>query len=832
MHIAQPLRNIVLYLALLLVPAVASAQIEYHEILVNDSLHYNFESVANAPQVEIEPVNGDYIFNGLENYPLGQIGDNELIYIPNTDYLGPDTIQILFYVDGITGPSQRVVTLAINVVEAYVMAINDFASTSLNTPTTIDVLGNDMGPGELSIRNIPLTNHGTAAIVNGNIDFTPSSTFKGRANLTYTVCDEANNICDVATITVFVQENLSVNDSTTIVIQKNNQARALFPTNDGIQELESPNHGTLNLMDGGLKYTPDQDYVGKDTFTYAYNINTTTSLATFVIDVLWAADPNTMVVNDHANTAINDSTEFNVLDNDLNTGLSILTYTQSDEGGLVEHLGDGEFKYIPPNSFNGLDFFEYTANISGTSAEETGVVYIVVSNRLPSNDDYTLYTPKNTPIVIDYDIPITNFDFEIISQGQFGEVVYHPGYVNIEVNGQDVEGYNVLVYSPYDSYVGADVFEIEYCVGDDCKQVIVNAEILEITNPQADTLCVTDCVWPGDTNRDGVVNMSDVLPLGYCVGEVGPSRDNGSTEFYGQFASNWDGEMGPAGVNIKHVDANGDGYVSDLDTAAIHLSYGMSSQLTPSPVPTNTQIPLFFVPRTQNPGPGDKVIIDIVLGTENLPAIDIHGITFALNFNEDIVEEGTMVVEYASENWLAYESTMMSMVEEPYLGRVESGYTRATGISKNGYGILGQVSFIVVDDIIDGSRLRDTLTRTFRPEAVLSMNAAGEYMSLASQNFDLRIAHQIDEPFENDNRNLIAYPNPTTGVLNIFVNGKNELEQVIVHSLTGQEVYRTTDELSGKQTNIVLNEKVATGIYLVTAICDRGVFTQKVKLVR
>ncbi|MFT7605082.1 MAG: hypothetical protein ACI8VT_002675, partial [Saprospiraceae bacterium] len=74
--------------------------------------------------------------------------------------------------------------------------------------------------------------------------------------------------------------------------------------------------------------------------------------------------------------------------------------------------------------------------------------------------------------------------------------------------------------------------------------------------------------------------------------------------------------------------------------------------------------------------------------------------------------------------------------------------------------------------------------------------------------------------------------NPTTGHLNIHVNGNNELEQVIVHSITGQEIYRSHDSLSGKETAITFNNHIANGIYLVTAICDKGVYTKKVELIR
>jgi type IX secretion system substrate protein/Big-like domain-containing protein/dockerin type I repeat protein len=833
MNVYLPFRNFILYLVFSIIPVFASAQTEYREVLVNDSLYFYFVSEVTAPQVSTPPLHGDFILNnGTLNYPLGLVGENELVYIPDVDYIGSDLIKIIYYTDGPVGPTQNFLTLNIDVVESYVEAKNDFASTLPNVEVTIDVLDNDLSSGELIIADIPLVNNGIAEVTGNSITFTPNIYFQGIANFTYTVCDEDFNKCDVATINVFVKPEDAIIDTTTITVLKNSSARALFSVSDGIQELSAPQNGTLELMEGGVIYTPDLDFVGKDTFTYAYDINTTTSLATFVIDVKWVEDPNILVVNDFEYSAINDSATFNVLDNDQD-GLFILNYSQSDEGGEVFHTGGGNFLYVAPdNEFEGLDFFEYTAFIPGTSTEETGTVYIAVNNQKPASIAYDLYTPKNTPLVINYDIPIDNFDFTILSQSQYGALQYYPGDTTIEVNNQVVEGYNLLIYYPDTDFLGDDLFEIQYCVETDCRDVEISLTVQEIVAPQSDTLCVIDCTWPGDANGDGKVNMIDLLPLGYCVGELGVARDSGSIEWYGQYGEDWSCTIGSTGENAKHADTNGDGYISALDTVAIGQSYGKYSSLTREAQPVVSQIPLFFVPKTPNPEPGDKVLIDIVLGTENLPALDIHGITFALNFNPDIVEEGTMEVVYNTNNWLSYESAMISMMKEPALGRVESGYTRATGISNHGYGIIGQVSYIVVDDIIDGTRVRDTLTRTFRPENLVSMNAAGQYYELVSQNFDIKIAHNLKDEFDNNNDLLIAYPNPTTGNLNIHVNGNNELEQVIVHSITGQEVYRTHDSLSGKATSISFNDRIANGIYLVTAICDKGVYTKKIELVR
>ena len=88
----------------------------------------------------------------------------------------------------------------------------------------------------------------------------------------------------------------------------------------------------------------------------------------------------------------------------------------------------------------------------------------------------------------------------------------------------------MLIYTPDAGAAGQlDEFQVEYCVlGDNCptKTVKFDVRILDIV-PTADQFCLGQhCVWAGDTNNDGEVNIYDLLPLGLCMGEVGEQRSN------------------------------------------------------------------------------------------------------------------------------------------------------------------------------------------------------------------------------------------------------------------------------------------------------------------
>jgi hypothetical protein len=86
-------------------------------------------------------------------------------------------------------------------------------------------------------------------------------------------------------------------------------------------------------------------------------------------------------------------------------------------------------------------------------------------------------------------------------------------------------------------------------------------------------MCFDDCIWAGDTNFDGIVNMEDLLPIGLCMGEVGiPRQDvNLSAQWYGQYGDDWSPY---APMDLKHLDTDGDSIITALDTVAINNFYG------------------------------------------------------------------------------------------------------------------------------------------------------------------------------------------------------------------------------------------------------------------
>ncbi len=73
-------------------------------------------------------------------------------------------------------------------------------------------------------------------------------------------------------------------------------------------------------------------------------------------------------------------------------------------------------------------------------------------------------------------------------------------------------------------------------------------------------LCLdNDCVWPGDFNRDGIVDQRDLLHWGTTTNMSGPTR-NGQISWRGHLAEDWTKTL-EDGTNAKHQDADGNGTI-------------------------------------------------------------------------------------------------------------------------------------------------------------------------------------------------------------------------------------------------------------------------------
>jgi len=761
------------------VPLLAGAQqIVKDTIFENQTFEYAFTSDPNDPNLVDAPQHGTIGWTEISPFVY------QMVYTPDDGFIGNDSLRFLVWENN--GPffSYEYLKFRIHVAPSLVNAVHDYATTDVNQPVTVDVLDNDFSSnGVLNLTSIPLVNHGSAIFIPGDstITFTPAADFEGLAYLNYVVCDDIGT-CDNGTVSIFVEGAGATDADTTTLFTRKNKPQVVFVP-PAYTLTTGPANGSYNDAGEVPVYTPDTDYLGNDYLTYDYNgVDKVIEMVVLDLEKNGFAFDDYEFITPYAGEVMID-----VLENDEygdNSGCFQLT--SAAQYGTVEWIsgqdGRGKTRYTPAPGFTGVDSYTYSICPPGGNGgnTETATVYVFVSNYEPESTNYYMVTPKVTPLVVGYNVPISDFRFDITVQADMGTVEFLEGNVDTVIYGQQITGYNLILYTPdptIDS--GVDNFELEYCVTSNgqCsyqKTVKIDVEILDIGDG-SEPMCIDDCVWAGDTNFDGQVNMEDLLPIGLCMGEVGvPRQDANLNLWYGQYSDDWT-PFDP--LDLKHLDTDGDSIVTALDTVAINNFYGNTHSITPALVPFYD----FEIVLTGDifAGPGDLVTMDMLLGTENDPASNIYGFTFPFQYDPDIVIPESVDIGFGNGSWLTYNSPNLNMSNNNLAGMVETGFTRTNGIAASGYGHIGTVGFVIIEDI-DGFRSGDKpLQMTVGGGTSTMMNSAGQTFGVNIQGANIIIRpHEEDAPITADQ--LKVFPNPTNlDFINLHLNGGNEFEREI-----------------------------------------------------
>lgn len=158
------------------------------------------------------------------------------------------------------------------------VATDDTASLPQNTSQQVAVLSNDTTPvGAVSLQSIGQPAHGKAVKgSNGEVTYTPDNGFVGTDSFSYTATNEYGGV-DTATVTVTVKDvpptlapvHLGTDENTPVSF--NAPGRASTPKGNTVRlkAVGTPRHGTATKgPNGKVTYTPDHNYVGKDSFSY------------------------------------------------------------------------------------------------------------------------------------------------------------------------------------------------------------------------------------------------------------------------------------------------------------------------------------------------------------------------------------------------------------------------------------------------------------------------------------------------------------------------------------------------------------------------------------
>ncbi|EGU4186567.1 tandem-95 repeat protein [Vibrio parahaemolyticus] len=232
------------------------------------------------------------------------------------------------------------------------------------------------------------------SIVNGVATITPTADWNGKETITFTAKDPSgesvNQTVDftVAPVVDIEADSADVVEDTPTII--NVLGNDTFESTDKVVSLDAdngPKNGTVIVNnDGTVTYTPDDNYVGKDTFTYVVTSGGVSESTTVSVDVMPVNDAP-VAKDDIATTQEDTAVTIDVLPNDSDVDgdkLSIESASVPKEQGTVEVV-NGKLVFTPAENFNGDAEITYTVT-DGQLTDEAKVTVTVN----PVNDAPTI----------------------------------------------------------------------------------------------------------------------------------------------------------------------------------------------------------------------------------------------------------------------------------------------------------------------------------------------------------------------------------------------------------------------------------------------------------
>ena len=190
------------------------------------------------------------------------------------------------------------------------IAVDDAVSTIEDTPLSLnDLLDNDTVVDNARIKAFDetTTKGGSVSDERTHYLYTPKSSFVGEDTFTYTICDNDDpENCSTATVTVTVTDEgnpTAENDAINVLENSTKVINNLLDNDSAIDDAvitsinNASTQGTVVLnSDGTVSYTPQNNFIGNDSFAYTIcdddEPNNSCSSATVTITVLEAIDFN------------------------------------------------------------------------------------------------------------------------------------------------------------------------------------------------------------------------------------------------------------------------------------------------------------------------------------------------------------------------------------------------------------------------------------------------------------------------------------------------------------------------------------------------------------
>lgn len=753
------------------------------KIIAGESWVKNINTI-QAPTMLKSPQVGNAFFN--------KAGSGYLLHYDNLGIAEYDTI--VFTADG------EIHAYALK--NKFVRARQDYFIAEQNSTVLLDVLSNDDTYSDLYLSAIPFEEGIRATIYQGKVRL--ATTTPGLYHFYYTACDGSGH-CDEAKVTVFVMDSSRQKD--TIVLSEVTEQQLILPLPGADFELI---HSTLEHVypDGEGSFNVDlfRKDQGDNEILFQNGAGKTIYYQLHFMDK-WG--DNKLNTSDKVYLHPEKSVEISLTENDFWVNIYDILPTSSDLS--VIRLGSGRVKIQPRTGFVGKTSFEYVS--CAYPRCDTTRVDVFVDHFKPAKDQFDIFVDPSVPYHLPYITPLRDYQLSIEKQ---------PAQGSLEITDQ---GHSFL-YTPGSSFSGEDRAKIKYTYQNNQGNYESVHYIRFLRSPYPFQGKCTDCVWPGDTDNNGIVDMGDIGPIARYIGEKGPGRSE-RVVWKGQWSYPW---MNFEHTKLNHYDADGDGLISWQDLQVIADHYGKSHGIYASPV-TWQDIPVIVNKSRQELSPGDDIVFEFNIGDEKHELYNVTGFSTDVKIEGRSLSPSNVQVVRDEKNWLkSHQPTMTLKAQGHNNDEVATGEFRVRSVGVKGYGTALKVHIIVEDEVEGFRTLRSKsngLKFIFRNLIIHTENGT---IHLPDQSIELPL-RPAEKPGKTESGEPMVYPNPAKNEITVRWPVPTDNASMEILDLTGNRFIHTQLDTQMPIT-ITTVDQLPAGLYILRMKSGDNIWNQKLTVIR
>ncbi len=163
----------------------------------------------------------------------------------------------------------------------------------------------------------------------------------------------------------------------------------------------------------------------------------------------------------------------------------------------------------------------------------------------------------------------------------------------------------------------------------------------------------------------------------------------------------------------------------------------------------------------------------------------------------------------------------------PWDGRIDAGFARAQGNGASGFGVIATIVFIIEDDIEGFKTGNGKIRIPVTISGGSAMDNAGNLYDIDGDEFIL----EFDLNQSNSSQyKLVLYPNPARDLVDIFLNGKTEIETIQIYDPQGRAI-QSFEGIDSKHHSLDIS-MLPAGLYYVQVKHTAGLSTQLLSVIR